>query len=239
MLRLGTFLLLWGLSTAHAQSVVRVGFYDFPPLLTTNTQGAPDGPLRRFTETFLTQAGFSGEYKVMPSARLYAGLKSGEVELWIGAFNRPELEAYVLETRHTLAELKLNLYYPADRPTPRLPKDLSGKNLIVLSGYSYCPEVYSKVLNPKHGAIQLRTSTHQAAVELLARGRGDFLLNYERPTKSLARSDYPALKALPLGQYPVKFVISKASPKAHQLQQALDNTYIKRVYSGQSVRIEP
>ena len=220
--------------SAHHKNVV-VGFYDFAPLMYSDEKGQPAGPVYRYSEKILRRAGIKAQYREMPSARLYQDLRKGHVHIWVGAAGKPELTAYTLEGQRDLGTLALNLYYLSDNPNPHIPKDLEGKNLITLSGYSYWPTSRNNLLAPEYGATPIRTTTHQAALELLAIGRGDYLLNYAAPTLYHADKKGIALSHLPIEEIPMRFVISANAPHAKQLRAALDDAYDRLLEAGEDV----
>lgn len=217
---------------------ITVGFHDFAPLIYLNEQNQPQGPLYHFTQEILAHAGITGHYREMPSARLYQGLRKGQVQLWLGASGKPELEGYSLETYRPLGTLKLRLFYLKGRPAPRLPEDLMGKHLITLNGYNYWPATYQQLLAPAHGAIQLRTSSHQAAIELLSIGRGDYLLNYQAPTQYHAQKNELELDSLLIDEIPVRFIISAKFAQARTLRERLDNAYDRMLFAGKRLNLE-
>ena len=229
----GVYLALFSVSVfAHHKNVI-VGFYDFAPLMYSDDKGQPQGTLYQYAEKLLRNAGIEAQYREMPSARLYQELRKGQVHLWLGAAGKPELAGYTLEGRKNVGALVLNLYYLNNTPTPRLPEDLKGKSLITLSGYSYWPDASANLLASKHGAVLLRTTTHQAALELLAKGRGDYLLNYEIPTRFHANQQGLELTHLRIEEVPIRFVVSAKAPHAEKLRDALDKAYDRLFQAGE------
>ncbi len=69
--------LTWPTLASPAQDmrpVIRVGFYDFPPYSYEDRQGRAQGSLLALTQRLLEQAGYRAELRMLPVARLYAGL---------------------------------------------------------------------------------------------------------------------------------------------------------------------
>ena len=169
--------LTWPTLASPAQDtrpVIRVGFYDFPPYSYEDRQGRAQGSLLALTQRLLEQAGYRAELRMLPVARLYAGLQNGSVHVWPGAPGKPELQGYTLESRHRLGHIGLHLYFRADTAPPALPHGLTGRGLILISGYSYWAP-YSQWLTDPSLQLQLhRTSSHAAALAMLQRQRGDF-----------------------------------------------------------------
>ena len=185
--------LTWPTLASPAQDtrpVIRVGFYDFPPYSYEDRQGRAQGSLLALTQRLLEQAGYRAELRMLPVARLYAGLQNGSVHVWPGAPGKPELQGYTLESRHHLGHIGLHLYFRADTAPPALPHGLTGRGLILISGYSYWAP-YSQWLTDPSLQLQLhRTSSHAAALAMLQRQRGDFILDYQDGHFQLSLNSY-------------------------------------------------
>lgn len=150
----------------HAQDArpsLNVGYYEFPPYIYTARDGHAAGSGARLVRLLLERAGYRPAFRALPSARLYLGLQDGSVALWAGAA-KPELAADTLQARRVLGHVSLNLYYPAHQPAPRVPQDLAGRRLILISGYSYWKPVTNFIQDPNLHLRLYRTGTHHAAL---------------------------------------------------------------------------
>ena len=215
------------------QPVIQVGFYEFPPYSYCDDQGRPQGPALRLTQRLLQQAGYQAHIRAYPSARLYSELQDGGVHIWPGAPGKPELAEHTLESRTQLGEAVLNLYFRRDTLLPRIPDDLYGRGLILISGYSYWPSVNRLIDDPALDIRQHRTGSHVSALEMLQRGRGDFLLDYQDPVEQ-ARVELgvPELPFVQLHRLPLKLIISRHAPGAEALRDALDRAYLELRAAG-------
>jgi polar amino acid transport system substrate-binding protein len=206
--------------------VVHVGYYEIPPHSYTDKNGRAQGPIIELTRRVLEQAGYQAEIRAYPSARLYNGLRNGSVQLWPGAAGKAELAEHTLESRNTLSAINLNLYYRPDTLTPRVPESLRNRSLIMLNGYTYSGPIHEWLADPSMAIEQHRTTTHVAALEMLLRYRGDFLVDYQIPyqqaSKILGVEELPFIQ---LDRIPVRFIVSKHSADAEQLRDALDRAY--------------
>lgn len=223
----------------HAQPVpIQVGFYEFPPYSYSDSQGRPQGAILELTERLLRHAGYTVETRSYPSARLYSALHDGSVHIWPGAPGKPELAEHTLETRTRLGEIVLNLYFRRDTQLPRLPEDLRGRGVIMISGYTYWQPVNEMLDDPALGIERHRTSTHTAALEMLQRRRGDFLLDYQTPVEQarqrLGMSELPFLQ---LQRIPLKLIVSRQAPNAEALRDALDRAYQELQAAGADLRL--
>ncbi|HCD6626318.1 TPA: bifunctional lytic transglycosylase/amino acid ABC transporter substrate-binding protein [Pseudomonas aeruginosa] len=208
----------------HAQDArpsLNVGYYEFPPYIYTARDGHAAGSGARLVRLLLERAGYRPAFRALPSARLYLGLQDGSVALWAGAA-KPELAADTLQARRVLGHVSLNLYYPVHQPAPRVPQDLAGRRLILISGYSYWKPVTDFIQDPNLHLRLYRTGTHHAALRMLELGRGDYLLDYQAPVEAASRQ---ALASLELYRLPLRMIVSRHIPGAEALRDRLDQAY--------------
>jgi polar amino acid transport system substrate-binding protein len=234
-----------GCATSHAQTVangslplIQVGFYEFPPYSYSDRQGRPQGAILQLTERLLQHAGYQAQFRSYPGARVYSGLQNGSVQLWPGAPGKPELAADTLETRTQIGEIILNLYFRRDTLLPRIPEDLQGRGLILISGYTYWQPTNALLNDPALAIQQHRTGSHTAALEMLQRRRGDYLLDYQTPVEQARRR--LAMAELPfvvLQRVPLKLIVSRHTPGAEALRDALDRAYQELQEAGEDLRL--
>lgn len=221
-----------------AKPLVQVGYYEFPPYSYSDSQGRPSGAILRLTKRLLTQAGYAAEIRPYPSARLYSGLQDGSVQVWPGAPGKAELLEHTLETHNQVGEIALNLYFRRDTLLPRLPEDLKGRGLIMISGYTYWQQINNLINDPALAIAQHRTSTHTAALEMLQHRRGDYLLDYQTPVeqarKRLGMNELPFMQ---LQRIPLKLIVSRHAPGAEALRDALDRAYEELQAAGEDLHL--
>jgi len=235
--------LFWSASPAQSASdgarpPIQIGFYEFPPYSYTDGQGRPQGAILRLTERLLEHAGYRAEVRSYPSARLYNSLRDGSVQVWPGAPGKAELSGHTLETRTQLGEIVLNVYFRRDTLLPRIPDDLQGRGVIMINGYSYWPQTNALLNDPALAIHQHRTTTHSAALEMLQRRRGDFLLDYQTPVEQARRR--LGMRELPyvqLQRVPLKLIVSRHAPDAEALRDALDRAYQELEAAGEDLRL--
>ena len=222
----------------NAAPPVQVGFYEFPPYSYSDEQGRPQGAILELTERLLHHIGYTVETRPYPSARLYSALQDGSVHIWPGAPGKPELAEHTLETRTQVGEIVLNLYFRRDTPLPRLPEDLQGRGLIMITGYTYWQPINEMLNDPALGIERHRTSTHTAALEMLQRRRGDFLLDYQTPIEQARqRLGMAELPFLQLQRIPLHLIVSRQAPNAEALRDALDRAYQELQAAGEDLRL--
>lgn len=222
----------------HEPATIKVGFYEFPPSIYTDEHGNATGPMADLTRRMLTRAGYHPEFRSLPSARLYNGLIDGSVHIWAGAVGKPALQPHTIETRRPLSEVTMNLYFRPDTPPPQIPEGLAGRDVILISGYSYWPSVSRLLEDPQLGIITHSTSTHTAALEMLQRRRGDFIIDYQIPVNEARRElNMPELPFLVLERMPIRYIISRKTPNAEQLRDTLDRVYDEMQAAGEDLSL--
>lgn len=230
--------LLWLPAThaAQAKQRVHVGYYEFPPYSYTDAHGQPSGSGLELTARLLEQAGYQAEFRSLPGARLYNDLRDGSVHLWPGAPGKTELSVHTLETRHTLGEIILNLYFRPGTPAPRIPEDLQDRGVILITGYSYWQDVNQWLEDPARNITRHRTSNHTSALEMLQRRRGDYLLDYQAPVeqakRTLGMGDLPFVEVQRL---PLRLIYSRHAPDAERLREDLDRVYQQLQDAGEDL----
>ncbi|MED5612094.1 MULTISPECIES: substrate-binding periplasmic protein [Pseudomonas] len=215
-----------------------VGYYEFPPYIYTDDDGSTQGEGAELIRKLLRQAGYRAELRALPSARLYQGLRDGSVQLWAGAPGKPELAESTLECEHVLGQVTLNLYRLASQPAPHLPQGLAGSRVILISGYSYWRPATQLLDDPGLNLEVHRTTTHNAALQMLLRDRGDYLLDYQAPVEEARNAaGLPPLAYDTLYRLPLKLIVSRRTPDAEQLRQRLDQAFEQLSAKGEKVEL--
>ncbi|MFL9814412.1 transporter substrate-binding domain-containing protein [Stutzerimonas sp. VN223-3] len=215
-----------------------VGYYDFPPAIYSDAQGRPQGPLVNLVHRVFTQSGYRARFRALPSARLYAALKDGSIDLWPGAPGKPELAADTLVGQETLAQISLNLYHRPDTPPPQVPKSLAKRGVIVINGYNYWPAVNQMLHDPQLDIRLHRTSSHASALEMLRHRRADYLLDYQIPVnQALQRLGMQALPHVEIHKMPIRFIVSRRLTDSQAVIDALDRAYAEMAAAGEDLSL--
>jgi polar amino acid transport system substrate-binding protein len=95
------------------------------------------------------------------------------------------------------------------------------------------------MINDPHLAIkQHRTGTHTAALEMLQRRRADYLLDYQTPVEQARRRlGMGELPFIQLQRIPLKLIISRHTPGAEALRDALDRAYEELQAAGEDLHL--
>ncbi|MFV3371234.1 substrate-binding periplasmic protein [Pseudomonas sp. NY15435] len=222
----------------HPLPALTVGYYEFPPYTYTAPDGSTRGSGAEMVRRILLKAGYRADFRPLPSARLYLGLQDGSVQLWAGAPGKQELEGSTLECERVLGHVELNLYRLASRSSPKMPEGLTGSRMILISGYSYWRPITEMLADPTLKLELHRTSTHTAALQMLERGRGDFLIDYQTPVEQARRELNMAPLAFDkLYSVPTKLIVSRHAPDAEGLRTQLDHAYDELQAAGYEMKL--
>lgn len=225
------------IASAQPKQLITVGYYEFPPASYTDSSDKPAGYMLELGRTLLTDAGYDVAFKALPSARLYTQLISGDIDLWIGASNKPELAGHTLEGTKVIGEITLAVFYHPDAKPPRLPEDLKNKKIILIGGYSYWPPVTQWLADSSLNLKLTRTRQHESAIAMLMRKRGDYLFDYLDPMLDAQRNmglNELSLPYIKIYSAPASFVVSKRAINAEKLladlETQFDNYNAPRLY---------
>ncbi|MDN6856201.1 transporter substrate-binding domain-containing protein [Pseudomonas sp. CAN2814] len=222
----------------HPLPALTVGYYEFPPYTYTAPDGSTRGSGAEMVRRILLKAGYRADFRALPSARVYLGLQDGSVQVWAGAPGKVELAGATLECERTLGHVELNLYHLPSRASPKLPEGLSGSRVILISGYSYWRPITELLADTRLNLELHRTSTHTAALQMLERGRGDFLIDYQTPVEQARRElNMESLAYDRLYSVPTKLIISRRAPDAEGLRARLDRAYDELQAAGYEMKL--
>lgn len=211
---------------SREKPLVRVGIMMFPGFSEMNEGGEAVGKTVTLTRMLLEQAGYRADIRIMPAARIWRGLQNGQVDLWPGILNKPDLESHTLLTGRDLGQVGINLYYRPNQPAPVLPDELAGKRLILITNYTYIKSLIETLRDPALGLEHVTSISHTGALQMLLKGRGDYLLDYRVQVEAAERElGIEPLPSVQLAEQPMRFVLSLRSGFAPQLKADLDRAF--------------
>ncbi|PRB84079.1 ABC transporter substrate-binding protein [Pseudomonas sp. MYb185] len=223
---LALFLLCSGVCTAAQQPVVQVAFLNFSGYAERDESGRVVGKGVDLTTRLLHEAGYRAELRILPAARIWLGLESGEVHVWPGMLNKPGLAEHTLQTERDLGRVGINLYHLPGTPPPRWPEDIQGKSLIMITNFTYTTALRQILSDPARDLTVHKSNSHVGAVQMLLRGRGDYLLDYRTQVSSaLETLGMQALPSVGVAELPMRFVLSRQSGFAERLKTDLDAAF--------------
>lgn len=211
---------------AEQKPEVQVAFMDFPGYSELDESGQATGKTVKLTRKLLNEAGYEARIQVLPAARIWLGLESGEVHLWPGLLNKPGLDEHTLLTGRDLGQVGLNLYYLPGNPAPDWPHGLRGKSVIMITNFTYTKALEDILTDSALGLTLHKSNSHKGAVKMLLRGRGDYLLDYRAQVAVVQQElKLEPLPFIELGEHPMRFVLSRHTGFAEQLRTDLDAAF--------------
>lgn len=186
-----------------------------------NARGEPDNPLLRLAEALFVQAGIPWHGAGYPASRMFEYLREGRAQFSM-LVNAPSLHDCCLVSKQPVAHTELRVYRGVDQPPIHKMEDLAGKTVIAIRGYSYAG-VENFLKDPKNGVSLTMSVTHSGAFAMLARDRGDYVLDYASPANEiLAVQPVKDIAYDVLSELSVYLVLSKTYPDAQNVMAELE-----------------
>ncbi len=203
----------------------RVGVLDFPPFCVIHKTGEYTGILVEVLEKVLKYDGISYTITGMPPKRLYTGLSTGEVDIYMGVKGVPLYAGKVVFSDSVVADIDLRVYSRKGAPVVQSLEQLKGKKIMVLMGYGY-GGLIRFLKDPKNRITLDPTADHITAFRKLRAGRADYVLDYRRPAskaiEEVGLKDFDYGSILKLDVY---FIVSKKTPGAEEFMDKIENLY--------------
>lgn len=226
-------LLVPGVVVGSEKPVVQVAFMDFAGYSELDESGQVVGKVVTLVSKLLTEAGYQMEGALLPAARIWQGLENGSVHAWPGILNKPVLGEHTLLTERDLGLVGISLYYLPGTPPPRWPDDLRNRGVITITNFTYTSDIWEVLNDPARNLAIHRTSSHEGGLQMLQRGRGDYLLNYPAqvgPALQTLGMEMPP--SVSLVEMPMRMVLSRHSGFAEQLRDDLDAAFDRLADQG-------
>jgi polar amino acid transport system substrate-binding protein len=224
------------LAVAAAQPVsepdhLRIAYVEFPPYTYQDNEGNPAGSFIDITRKVVKEAGYRPEFVYLPISRAYLYLASGKVDIWVGLTHVPKLKGEVLESRVTPVPVQLSAWYRSDGSALENLEQLEGKTVIVIGGYTYGGLI--DWLNNTAGITVTEAPNHRAAIEMLKRKRGDYVLDYREPVKQILTLPSDSIvRETGVRTRHTAWIFSLANPQAALLRDQIDSAYLRLVNDG-------
>lgn len=212
---------------------LRIAYVEFPPITFRNDEGNADGELIDITRKVVVEAGYVPDFVHLPINRVFLYLKNGQIDVWPGLTNIPILNGEALESWVSPMPVQLSVWYCRDKGRPLEHFDqLSGKRVIVVAGYTYAGLI--DWLNQAEDIRITEAPNHRAAINMLKRNRGDYVLDYRQPIEQIltAPSDDHILQS-EVRTRNTAWLFSLANPRAAILRDEFDDAYLRLVEAGE------
>ncbi|QQP87658.1 transporter substrate-binding domain-containing protein [Skermanella sp. TT6] len=234
MLAVAFLLLLAGAGWAFPAQAgpLKVVYVELPPYTYTDPDGTPKGSLIELTRKVAADAGVEFTAESVPARRLFQGIAAGEYDMFIGIKTPEAFQGTTVASRSVIARIDLHAWSFGAVPEIRAKEDLAGKQVIVLTGYSY-GGWRSYFEDPANGIQMVEARAPEQALQLLVAGRAPILLQYELPMeRALGGKRPPDLRSSLISSLDCHFVVSLKRPDAAELVGRLDAGFEKLKAAG-------
>lgn len=221
--------------SSRSPDIVRIAYTEFPPFTYLNELGQPAGALIELTRQVAIEAGYRPEFVSLPINRIYLYLRNGTIDLSVGLSGVPTLRNEVLESQVTPSVVQLSAWYTKGTPPLTRFEDFHGKTVIVISGYTYGSLIERLARIPDIRVTE--APHHRSAIDMLLRGRGDYVLDYRQPVRQVLEDtdNGPVYESEVRTRY-VAWLFSLARHDAAVLRDAFDSAYLRLAARGE---VEP
>ncbi|WP_339842815.1 transporter substrate-binding domain-containing protein [uncultured Halopseudomonas sp.] len=203
---------------------LNAAFLHYPPLAYLDENGEAAGSVIDLTNSLAAQSGLKLDWKVYPIKRIYKGLRNGEIDIWPGSQAVPALSDATLETPSIGIEITLCAFSLEGTPLLDTLEDLSRSQLVLIRGYTYRAQLDDIFQNSVREPIV--TPDHDSAMQLLEKGRADYLISYNDPIEHvLLDNPQPGSKCEAIDRWPLVYVISRQLFDAPDVAASLTKAY--------------
>lgn len=213
----------------HAQEIPRTltaAFLDFPPMAYEDDNGKAAGSVIELTNRIAAESGLKIEWVNYPIMRIYQGLANGKIDFWPGSQAIPALRDFTLETPSIGIDITLCAFSLSATPVLESVQKLAGNRLVLIRGFTYRDQLND--IFEQSAREPIVAPNHAAALQLLEKGRADYLISYADPIKkALLHFPQADSKCDVLDTWPLVYVVSKKTPDAQGILKALTEGYLR------------
>ncbi len=210
---------------SYPSQPLRMAYIEFPPFNFTDEDGTARGSITELARDLAARAGYTITFRSYPAKRLAETIVRGDADFWIGL---PTLENFAdgtITSSIPVGSIHLRAYSKNPMPPIRSKKDLDGKHIIILHGYSY-GDWFEYIHDPKNKIIYESAFSHKQALLMLLNRPVDYLLDYKLPV-SLAKKnmEVPELFSNEVYAFERRIVVSKKTHRADEVLRRLEAAY--------------
>ncbi len=215
-----------------SEHILKVGYFDFPGLTYTDENGRAVGFVNEITIKTLENTDLKYEIHRYPAARFYEYLSNGKIAIFNGLSSIPSVSTSCVSSKIPLFPLEMRAYHLRESPPIADKEDLVGHSVILVRGFTY-KDWGAWIRDDENKIEYYETDSHEAAFEMLQKGRGEYLLNYKYIDENVLNNiKIPGLVIDPLFRWYCYFNVSKETPHKNNLLKKLEHSYQELIQSG-------
>lgn len=211
---------------------LKVGYFDFPGLTHTDENGKAAGFVNEITIKTLENTDLKYTIDKYPAARFYEYLSSGKIHVFNGLSSIESVKTSCISSDIPLFPLEMRIYHLGDQISITTKEELAGHSVILVRGFTY-KDWGPWIRDQKNKVVFYETDSHQAAFEMLQRGRAEYLLNYRYIDEDVLNTiPIPGLVIEPLFRWYCYFNVNKDVPNAERILKKLEQSYEQLIKEG-------
>lgn len=215
-----------------ATKTLRIAYVEFPPVTYQTSDGTAAGTFIDITRKVAVEAGYTPEFLYLPIGRAYLYLTNGKIDAWPGVTNIPALDGEVLESWVSPSPIQLSAWYLEGTAPLTHFDQLQETTVITISGYTYGGLSYW--LQAQDRIRVTEAPNYRSALEMLKRGRGDYLFGHRQPIlETLRMPEDGMIRESEVRSRNLAWLFSLANPRAAILREAFDDAYIRLAEKGE------
>lgn len=201
-------------------SKVKIAYVDVAPYAYQDIDNRAKGLLIEKFREIMYSMEMEVEFIHLPHRRLIDFIEQGTVDLWAGQDNSQVNNELSLVSKTPLFIMELQAYWGAGTKSVSKLEDLSGKNLIMISSYSYGGN-YSMFARESQSATYV--INHEYGFEKLLSGSNQYFLGYKDISQAvIEKFRITDIRQAPLAEYALYLKLSKTFPNSIEVMKKVD-----------------
>lgn len=223
-------ILLCSCSNVFASQKLRIAYINAAPYSYQDVNNLPKGMLVDKFRELAVALGTDYEFIYLPHKRQIDFIKQGKVDLWAGQKNSRVSDEYAVKSHLPLFVMTMQVHWKNGTEPVASIDDLLGKNLILISSYSYGGH-YAKL--SKASPMLINSISHEDGFDRLFSATNQYLLGYERISKQvIEKFDIKGFQSASLDSYKLHLKLAKSYPNAEQIMSAMNGILEKQNVSA-------
>ncbi|WP_323750397.1 substrate-binding periplasmic protein [Marinobacter sp.] len=218
--------------TDRDSDTLRVAYMEFPPVTYQNALGEPEGDMVDVTRKVAKEAGYKLEFLYLPVSRANLYLKNGSIDFALALTGVPALQGAVIDSEISLVSVVLSAWHLEDHAPITHMDDFRGKVVIMINGFTYGG---LRSWFERQDDIRITDAPgHRSAIDMLKRGRGDYLLDYRDPVREVfSNSSDFLVQESEIRTRKGAWLFSVATSRAETLRADFDAAYHRLAERGE------
>jgi hypothetical protein len=201
-------------------SKVKIAYVDVAPYAYQDVDNRAKGQLIEKFREIMYSLEMEIEFIHLPHRRQIEFIEQGKVDLWAGQKNSQVNNELSLVSKTPLFVMALQAYWRAGTKGVTKLEDLNGKNLIMISSYSYGGN-YSMFAKESQSATYV--INHEDGFKKLLSGSNEYFLGYKDISQEVIEKFHITdIRQTPLAEYTLHLKLAKTFPNAIEVMKKVD-----------------